>query len=50
MSKIKAWFYRSNKERCALCGNRLKEHEKQYYGVNCEKCESRFMGKMLKQG
>lgn len=41
MSKVKAWFYRNDKDKCKQCGNKLKKYEKEYYEFFCEKCESK---------
>lgn len=40
---IRAWLHRKDKGYCRRCGKKLTDHEIEWYGVNCEKCEQKYM-------
>ena len=49
IKKIRAWMHRNNKDYCKMCGKRMNEVEKYYYGIHCEKCEGKWYRKMQKK-
>lgn len=41
--RIRAWIHRNDPGYCRRCGKKLTDHEIQFYAINCEKCEQKYM-------
>lgn len=41
--RIRAWLHRNDKGYCRRCGKKLTDQEIKFYGLNCNKCEEKYM-------
>lgn len=49
MGLLKALYYKDNPDHCNICGKKLNNIEKEYYGCTCERCEGKLWERINKE-